>query len=169
MEDMLISCLTDFKGNWDDHSPLIEFVYNNSYHSSIQMTLFEALYGRTYRSSIGWFEVGEVALIGLESVHEAMEKVRLIRDRLGIAQKLAPLHLVFHVSLLKKNSNDPTSVLPLESVYVKKILSYEEVPVDILDHQVRRLRNKEVTSVKVLWRNQLVERATWEAEANMIA
>ncbi|WMV32635.1 hypothetical protein MTR67_026020, partial [Solanum verrucosum] len=46
-------------------------------------------------------------------------------------------------------------------------LSYEEVPVEILDRQVKRLRNKEIASVKVLWRNHLVEGATWEAEVNM--
>ena len=36
LEDMLRSCIIDFKGSWDDHLPLIEFSCNNSYHSSIQ-------------------------------------------------------------------------------------------------------------------------------------
>jgi len=72
----------DFKGNWDDHLPLTEFAYNNSYHASIGMTPFDALYRRTRRSPIGWFEMGEIILIGPELVHEAMEKVRLIRERL---------------------------------------------------------------------------------------
>ncbi|WMV14167.1 hypothetical protein MTR67_007552 [Solanum verrucosum] len=46
-------------------------------------------------------------------------------------------------------------------------LSYEEIPVQILDRQVRKLRTKEVASVKVLWRNQFLEEATWEAEENI--
>ena len=50
---------------------------------------------------------------------------------------------------------------------MKDNLSYEEVLVQILDRQVKRLRIKEVVSVKVLWRNQLVEAATWEVEADM--
>ncbi|WMV50366.1 hypothetical protein MTR67_043751, partial [Solanum verrucosum] len=50
---------------------------------------------------------------------------------------------------------------------VKENLAYEEVPIEILDRQVKRLRNKKVASVKVLWRNHLVEGATWKAEANM--
>ncbi|WMV38086.1 hypothetical protein MTR67_031471, partial [Solanum verrucosum] len=50
---------------------------------------------------------------------------------------------------------------------VNESLSYEEVLVEILDRQVKRLRNKEITSVKVLWRNHLVEGATWEAEIDM--
>ena len=86
---------------------------------------------------------------------------------LELAQKLEAVHSVFHISLLKKCVGDPTSIVPLESLAVKDSLSYEDVPVEILDHQVRRLRNKEVSSVKVLWRSQFVEGATWEAEAAM--
>ena len=64
---------------------------------------------------------------------------------------------------------DPAYVVSLESVAVQDNISYEDVPVEILDRQVRRLRNKEVSSVKVLWRSQFVEGATWEAEAVMKA
>ncbi|WMV42095.1 hypothetical protein MTR67_035480 [Solanum verrucosum] len=53
LEDMLRACVIDFKGTWDDHLPLIEFAYNNSYHSSIQMAPSEAIYGRRCRSPIG--------------------------------------------------------------------------------------------------------------------
>ena len=81
------SCVIDFKGIWDYHFPLIEFAYNDSYHSRIQMTLYEALYGCRCRSSVGCFEVGEVALIGKDSILYAMEKVKLIRDRLKTAQR----------------------------------------------------------------------------------
>ena len=53
IEDMLRDCVIDFKGSWDDHLPLIEFAYNNSYHSSIQMAPHEALYECRCRSSVG--------------------------------------------------------------------------------------------------------------------
>ena len=76
----------DFKGSWDDHLPLIEFAYNNSYHSSIQMAPFEALYGRRCRSPIGWFEVSESLIIGLDLVFDALEKVQLIIERLRASQ-----------------------------------------------------------------------------------
>ncbi|WMV37848.1 hypothetical protein MTR67_031233 [Solanum verrucosum] len=52
-ENLLRVCVIDFKGNWDDHFPLIEFSYNNSYHSSISMAQFDVLYGRRCRSPIG--------------------------------------------------------------------------------------------------------------------
>ncbi|XXG82456.1 hypothetical protein AAC387_Pa10g0402 [Persea americana] len=52
LEDMLRACILDFSGDWDEHLALIEFAYNNSFYSSIQMAPFEALYGRTCRSPI---------------------------------------------------------------------------------------------------------------------
>ncbi|GKA53681.1 putative reverse transcriptase domain-containing protein [Tanacetum coccineum] len=52
LEDMLRACVLDFGGSWDVHLPLVEFSYNNSYHSSIRCVLFEALYGRKCHSPI---------------------------------------------------------------------------------------------------------------------
>ncbi|GKD68569.1 putative reverse transcriptase domain-containing protein [Tanacetum coccineum] len=46
LEDMLRACVIDFGGSWDVHLPLAKFSYSNSYYSSIQCALFEALYGR---------------------------------------------------------------------------------------------------------------------------
>lgn len=46
-------------------------------------------------------------------------------------------------------------------------LSYEDEPIEILDRQGRKLRSKEIASVKVLWRNQKVEEATWESKDDM--
>ena len=79
---MLRACAIDFKGSWDGHLPLIEFVCNNNYHSSIRMAPFEALYGRRYRSLIGLFEVGESIVVVPDLVFDALEKVQLIRERL---------------------------------------------------------------------------------------
>ncbi|WMV14121.1 hypothetical protein MTR67_007506 [Solanum verrucosum] len=86
LEDMLRTCVIDFKDNWDDHLSLIEFTYNNSYHPIIGMAPFGALYSRRCRSPICLFEVAEVSLIGPELVHKTMEKVRLIIERLKMTQ-----------------------------------------------------------------------------------
>ena len=80
---------------------------------------------------------------------------------------MASVHPVFHVSMLKKCIGDPESILPIEGLGVKDNLSYEEVPVQILDRQVKKLRNNEVASVKVLWKNHLGEGTTWEVETDM--
>ncbi|WMV45022.1 hypothetical protein MTR67_038407, partial [Solanum verrucosum] len=58
-------------------------------------------------------------------------------------------------------------IVPTKSIRLKDGLSYEEIPVQIIHRQVRKLRTKEVALVKDLWRNQLVEEATWEAEEDM--
>ena len=58
MEDMLLACVMDFKGNWVEHLPLIEFAYNNNFQSSIRMASYEALYERPYRSPMCWMESG---------------------------------------------------------------------------------------------------------------
>ncbi|WMV44819.1 hypothetical protein MTR67_038204 [Solanum verrucosum] len=69
--------------------------------------------------------------------------------------------------MLKKFMGDLSLTIPTEDIGIKDNLSYGEIPVQILDHQVRKLRTKEVASVKVIWRNQFVEEATWEAEEHM--
>ncbi|GKD90006.1 putative reverse transcriptase domain-containing protein [Tanacetum coccineum] len=72
----------DFEGSWDVHLPLVEFSYNNSYHSSVRCASFKALYGRKCRSPIMWVEVREGQLIGPELVQKTTEKISQIKDRL---------------------------------------------------------------------------------------
>ncbi|WMV33659.1 hypothetical protein MTR67_027044 [Solanum verrucosum] len=86
---------------------------------------------------------------------------------LELPQKLAAVHPVFHISMLKKCMGDPSLIIPTEDIGIIDNLSYEEIHVQILDLQVRKLRTKEVASVKVLWRNQFVEEATWKAKKDM--
>jgi len=52
LEDMLRLCVIDFKGNWNDHLPLVEFAYNNSFQAAIGMAPYKVLYGRPYKSSL---------------------------------------------------------------------------------------------------------------------
>ncbi|GJR20328.1 putative reverse transcriptase domain-containing protein [Tanacetum coccineum] len=86
LEDMLRACVLDFGGSWDVHLPLVEFSYNNSYHSSVRCAPFEALYGRKCCSPIMWAEVREGQLIGHELVQETTEKITQIKDRLKVAR-----------------------------------------------------------------------------------
>ncbi|GKD07550.1 putative reverse transcriptase domain-containing protein, partial [Tanacetum coccineum] len=80
LEDMLRACVLDVRGSWDFHLPLVEFSYNNRYHSSIRCAPFEALYGRKCHSPILWAEVEEGLLIGSEIVQETTEKISHIKD-----------------------------------------------------------------------------------------
>ncbi|GJU05521.1 putative reverse transcriptase domain-containing protein [Tanacetum coccineum] len=76
----------NFRGIWDVHLPLVEFSYNNSYHSSVTCASFEALYGRKCCSLIMWAEVGEGQLIGPELVQETTKKISHIKNRLKAAR-----------------------------------------------------------------------------------
>lgn len=233
LEDMLRACVLDFKGNWDEHLPLVEFAYNNSYHSSIRMAPYEALYGRKCRSPVCWTELGERSLYGPDIVDQTSEQIRVIRQRLLAAQsrqksyadlrrkplefevgdhvflkvspttgvgrsmkarKLTPkyvgpfqilskvgpvayrlalppnlsqLHDVFHVSQLKKYQPDPSHIIRYDDIELKENLSFELRPERIVDREVKRLRNKMVPLVKVIWRSASREEATWETEAKM--
>ncbi|XP_070011069.1 uncharacterized protein [Nicotiana sylvestris] len=86
---------------------------------------------------------------------------------LELPSELEFVHPVFHVSMLRKCIGHPSRVVPFKDVQVIEDLTYEEVPVAILDRQVRKLRTKDVASVKVLWRNNNIEEMTWEAEEEM--
>ncbi|GJU09063.1 putative reverse transcriptase domain-containing protein [Tanacetum coccineum] len=86
LEDMLRAYVIDFGNGWDRHLPLVEFSYNNSYHTSIKAAPFEALYGRKCRSPVCWAEVGEAQLTGPEIIHETTEKIFKVRDRMQAAR-----------------------------------------------------------------------------------
>ena len=86
LEDMLRVCVLEFKGSWDRYLPLTEFAYNNSYQSNIEMTPYEALYGRKCRTPLCWDEVGERKLLGPKIIQVTTDNVKVIRDRLKIAQ-----------------------------------------------------------------------------------
>ena len=86
IEYMLRACVLDHKGILEEHLPLVEFAYNNSYQASIQMAPYEALYGRPCRSPLCWTEVGESSITGPDLIRDAFEKVSLIRQCLLMAQ-----------------------------------------------------------------------------------
>ncbi|GJS36314.1 putative reverse transcriptase domain-containing protein [Tanacetum coccineum] len=75
-----------FENGWDRHLPLVEFSYNNSYHTSIKAAPYEALYGRKCHSPVCWTEVGEAQLTGPEIIYETTENIFKIRDRMQAAR-----------------------------------------------------------------------------------
>ena len=98
---------------------------------------------------------------------EILERVGEVAYRLALPPSLSSVHLVFHVSMLRKYHGDPSHVLDFSLVKLDKDLSYVEEPVAILDRQVRKLRSKNIASVKVQWRGHPVEVVTWEVENDL--
>lgn len=101
--------------------------------------------------------------------NQITERVGNVTYELELPSELAAIHPVFPISMLRKCLRNPSLVVLVKNVGVKDSLSYEEIPVQILDRQVRKLRTKKIASVKVLWRNQFVEEATWKAKGEMKA
>ncbi|GJY91404.1 putative reverse transcriptase domain-containing protein [Tanacetum coccineum] len=86
LEDMLRACVIDFGNGWDRHLPLIEFSYNNSYHTSIKAAPFEALYGQKCCSPVYWAEVGDAQLTGPKIIQETTEKIIQIKNKIQAAR-----------------------------------------------------------------------------------
>ncbi|XP_052488011.1 uncharacterized protein LOC128041742 [Gossypium raimondii] len=182
--------------SWEDYLPLVELAYNSSFQSSIQMTHYEALYGRKCRTPLCWTELGERRVLGPELVFETEDKVspwkKLLRfGRMGklsprfirpyhILKRVGPvayqlelppaldrIHDVFYVSILRRYHSDPTHIVLVEEIEVRPNLTFEEEPVHILDSDVKVLRRKSIPLVKVLWHNHSTEEVTWEPDDAM--
>ncbi|GKC58099.1 putative reverse transcriptase domain-containing protein [Tanacetum coccineum] len=230
LEDMLRACVMDFGKGWDRHLPLIEFSYNNSYHTSIKAAPFEALYGRKCRSPICWAEVGDAQLTGPEIVRETTEKIIQIKHRLQasrdrqrsyadkrrkplefqvgdkvmlkvspwkgvirfgkrgklnpryigpfkilakvgtvayrleLPEKLSRVHSTFHVSNLKKCLSDEPLAIPLDEIHVDDKLHFIKEPVEIMDREVKWLKQSRIPIVKVRWNSIIGPEYTWERE-----
>jgi transposase InsO family protein len=86
LEDMLRACALQDKIGWDKRLPYAEFSYNNSYQASLNMSPFEALYGRIYRTPLHWDQPGERQVFEPDILLEAKENIRMVRENLKAAQ-----------------------------------------------------------------------------------
>ncbi|GJV17138.1 putative reverse transcriptase domain-containing protein [Tanacetum coccineum] len=156
LEDMLRAYVIDFENGWVKHLPLVEISYNNSYHASIKAAPFEALYGRKCRSPICWAEKGVVRFGKRGKLNpryvgpfKVLEKVRSIAYKLELPQELSRVHSTFHVSNLKKCYSDEPLAVPLEGLHIGDKLRFMEEPVEILDREVKQLKQSRIPIVKV--------------------
>ncbi|XP_020082350.1 uncharacterized protein LOC109705944 [Ananas comosus] len=101
--------------------------------------------------------------------YEVLERIGAVAYRLALSPKLADVHYVFHVSNLRKYIQDPEHVLSYEPLELREDLSYEEYPALIIAREVRKLRNREISYVKVRWTKHNDCEATWELEDAMKA
>ncbi|GJW14220.1 putative reverse transcriptase domain-containing protein [Tanacetum coccineum] len=196
LEDMLRACVLDFGKGWDRHLPLVEFSYNNSYHTSIKAALFEALYGRKCRSPICWSKVGDSQLTGPKIIHETTEKIVQIKSlirfgkrgklnpryigpfkiiakvgtvayHLELPERLSRVHSTFHISKWKKCMADEPLDIPLDEIQVDNKQHFVEEPVEIMDREVKRLKQSHIPIVKVRWNYRRGPEFIWEREDQM--
>ncbi|KAA0067058.1 pol protein [Cucumis melo var. makuwa] len=100
---------------------------------------------------------------------EILERIGLVAYRLALPPSLSTVHDTFHVFMLRKYVTDPSHVVDYGPLDIDENLSYTEQPVEVLAREIKKLRNREIPLVKVLWRNHKVEEATWEREDDLRA
>nr|GFA44291.1 putative reverse transcriptase domain-containing protein [Tanacetum cinerariifolium] len=159
LEDMLRACVINFGKSWDRHLPLVEFSYNNSYHTSIKAAPFEALYGRKCRSPVFWAEVGDAQLTSPEIIHATTEKIVQIKSRIQAARdrqksyadlKRKPMDFqVGNRVMLKKCLCNESLVIPLEELRVDDKLHFVEEPVEVMDREIKQLKRSRIPIIKV--------------------
>nr|GEV77461.1 retrotransposon protein, putative, Ty3-gypsy subclass [Tanacetum cinerariifolium] len=164
---LLRACVLDFGGSWDVNLSLVEFSYNNSYHSSVRCASFEALYGRKCRSPIMWPEKKGILAPRFVRPFEIVEKVGLVAYRLRLPEEFNGVHDTFHVSNLKKCLADPTLQVPLDEIQVDAKLNFVEEPVEILEREFKKLKRSRIAIVKVRWNSKRGPEFTWERKDQM--
>ncbi|GJX07577.1 putative reverse transcriptase domain-containing protein [Tanacetum coccineum] len=148
LKDMLRACVIDFGNGWVRHLPLVEFSYNNSYHASIKAAPFEALYRRKCCSPIEqrMQAAREQQKSCTDLMHKPMEfqvgdrvmlKIGTITYKIELPQELSRVHNTFQ-------------------------LRFVEEHVEIMDREVKRLKQIRIPIVKVRWNSRRGPEFTWE-------
>ncbi|GJY95216.1 putative reverse transcriptase domain-containing protein [Tanacetum coccineum] len=170
LEDMLRAYVIDFGSSWDRHFPLVEFSYNNSYHASIKAAPYEALYGRKCRSPVSpWKGTVRFRKRGKLSPRyigpfKIVARVGHVAYTLELPEELKGIHSTFHVLNLKKCLAEGDVVVPMEEIQLDDKLHMIEEPVEIVDKEVKRLKQSRIPIVKVRWNSQRGPEFTWERE-----
>ncbi|XP_071688265.1 uncharacterized protein [Rutidosis leptorrhynchoides] len=97
-----------------------------------------------------------------------LERVGEVAYRLELPEKLSGIHNTFHVSHIRKCLTAQSTIVPLKEVEVNDKLGYIEESVDIVDEQIRKIRNKPIKSFKVKWKYGKETEYTWETEEFMV-
>ncbi|GKF51626.1 putative reverse transcriptase domain-containing protein, partial [Tanacetum coccineum] len=167
LEDMLCACVIDFGNGWVKHFLLVKLSYNNIYHARIKAAPFEALYGQKCCSPVSdGISSGKRGKLNPRYVgpFKVLAKVGAVAYKLELPQELSRVHSIFHVSNLKKCYFDKPLDIPLDGLHIDDRLHFVEEPVEIMDREVKRLKQRRISIVKVWWNSRRGLEFTWERE-----
>ncbi|GKB47897.1 putative reverse transcriptase domain-containing protein, partial [Tanacetum coccineum] len=164
LEDMLRACVMDFGGSWDAHLPLIEFSYNNSYHTSVKCAPFEALYGRKCRTPVIWTEERlKTARSRQKSYADKRRKPLEFKVGDRVLLKVSPWKGV--VRFGKKGKLAPRCAkCPMDEIEIDENLRFVEEPIEIVERDVKKLKRRRIPLVKFRWNSRQGAEYTWERE-----
>ncbi|GKB51488.1 putative reverse transcriptase domain-containing protein [Tanacetum coccineum] len=148
LKDMLRACVIDFGKGWERHLPLVEFSYNNNYHANNKATPFEAFYcfirfkkrGKLNPQYIRPFKI--------------LEWISPMAYKLELPKELRNVHNTFHVSNLKKCLFDKSLVILMKELRLDDKLNFVEEPVEIMEREVKQLKQSRIPIVKVRWNSK---------------
>nr|GEX78187.1 putative reverse transcriptase domain, ribonuclease H-like domain, aspartic peptidase domain protein [Tanacetum cinerariifolium] len=149
LKDMLRACAIDFGKGWVNHLPLVEFSYNNSYHATIKVSPFEALYGRKFQIKQRMQAARDRQKSYADLKRKPMEfqvgdkvlgVIGNVAYKLDLPEELSRVHNTFHVSNLKKCHVDEPLAVPLDGLYFDDKLHFVEEPVEIMDPESHQSR-----------------------------
>ncbi|GJT37540.1 hypothetical protein Tco_0937405 [Tanacetum coccineum] len=148
-----------------------------SIHASIKAAPFEELYGRKCRSPVCWAEVGDYHLRKVSPIQKRgklnpwyigpfkiLKRVGPVAYTLDLPEELSSVHSTFHVSNLKKYLSDKFLVIPMKELRLDDTLNFVEEQVEIMDREVKQLRQSRIPIVKVRWNSKRGPEFTWERE-----
>ncbi|GJZ00020.1 putative reverse transcriptase domain-containing protein [Tanacetum coccineum] len=144
LEDMLRTCVIDFGNGWERHLPLIEFLYNNN----AQLTGPELIH-ETTEKIVQIKQRIQAARDRQKSYADVRPQVGDVSYRLELPQQLSRVHSTFHVSNLKKCLSDEPLAIPLDEIHIDDKLHFVEKPVEIMDREVKRVKQSRIPSIKV--------------------
>eukprot|EP00253_Pinus_taeda_P028202 PITA_28202 len=150
VEDMLRACVMQKPTQWEDYLHLVEFTYNNGYHTSIQMSPFEVLYGRKCRTPSNWSGPEDKLKLGPEMLQEMEDMVKKVQANLKAAQDRQK-NFADRKRRFKEYQVEPEGEVLVE-------------PLSILDRREVQFRKRVITQIKVQWQHYGPEEATWEDE-----
>ncbi|GKE83487.1 hypothetical protein Tco_1557229, partial [Tanacetum coccineum] len=104
------------------------------------------------------FQVGDSVML------KVLAKVGTVAYRLELPQQLSRVHSTFHVSNLKKCLSDEPLAISLDEIYITDKLHFVEEPVEIMDREVKRLKQSRILIIKVRWNSKRGPEFTWERE-----